>query len=56
MYQMWRHDDVLHGLRRLNLYETQMSINYALGAFIDRSKAFNTVDHNILITKLENIE
>ena len=35
------------------IYESFEKDNYTLGVFIDLSKAFDTVDHTVLIKKLE---
>ena len=43
-----------HALIKLidSIYDSFNQNKYTLGVFIDLSKAFNTVDHNILIDKL----
>ena len=37
-----------------NIYDSFNQNRYTLGVFIDLSKAFDTVDHNILIDKLNS--
>ena len=45
-----------HALIKLidSIYDSFNQNKYTLGVFIDLSKAFNTVDHNILIDKLNS--
>ena len=38
------------------IHESFENDNYTLGVFIDSSKAFDTIDHTILLKKLENNE
>ena len=46
-------DDTLIKLND-SIYDSFNQNKYTLGAFIDLSKAFDTVDHNILIDKLNS--
>ena len=46
-----------HSLLHLvgKIYESFERNEYAIGVFIDRSKAFDTVDHNTLLKKIRNL-
>ena len=45
-----------HAIAQLadQIHESFENDNYALGVFIDLSKAFDTIDHAVLFKKLEN--
>ena len=47
-----------HAIAQLadQIYESFENDNYTLGVFINFSKAFDTIDHAILLKKLENME
>ena len=47
-----------HAIAQLadQIYESFENDNYTLGVFINFSKAFDTIDHVILLKKLENME
>ena len=49
-------DIPLHLLRNMQSYNIQIEMEVIIGAFIDFSKAFDTVDHKILIKNLKNME